>query len=56
MVEKRINMSCEECDKYNDGGKGIAYYRWGKANIGLTGCPKHLKEVINALNELQKKK
>lgn len=48
-------MSCDECEKCNEGQKGIAYYRWGTANIGLIGCQKHLKEVIDALNQAQKK-
>ena len=46
-------MSCKDCDEYNEGQKGVAYYRWGTANIGLMGCPKHIKEVLDALNKAQ---
>ena len=46
-------MSCEECDKTNEGQQGVAYYRWKTANIGLMGCRKHLREVIEALNKAQ---
>jgi len=42
-------MSCSECEK--EDGSRDAYYRWGVANIGLIGCPKHLKEVIDYLNK-----
>jgi len=49
-------MSCDECDKYNEGQKGIAYYRWGTANIGVMACPKHLREVFDALNKVQKQR
>lgn len=47
-------MSCEECDKMNEGQKGIAYYRWKTANIGMLGCPTHLKEIFEVLNQAQK--
>jgi len=47
-------MSCSECEKYNLGQEGIAYYRWKNANIGLLGCPKHIKEIINFLNSVQR--
>ena len=46
-------MSCENCNKCNEGGEGIAYYRWGKATIGVMGCRQHLKEVFEALNKVQ---
>lgn len=46
-------MSCEECDKTNEGQKGIAYYRWKIANVGVMGCKKHLKEIFDALNKIQ---
>ena len=49
-------MGCDECDKYNDGQKGIAYYRWKTANIGMLGCPTHLREIIDALNKIQEVK
>lgn len=43
-------MGCEECEK-QDGSQGVAYYRWGTANIGILACPKHAKEVIYFLNK-----
>ncbi len=46
-------MGCEDCDERNEGQKGVVYYRWKTANIGLMGCSKHLKEVIEALNKAQ---
>jgi len=48
-------MSCEECEK-QDGSQGIAYYRWGIANIGILACPKHAKEVIDFLNTKRREK
>jgi hypothetical protein len=45
-------MSCDECEIYQD-GMTIAYYRWGKANIGILACPKHATEIISALNKAQ---
>ena len=48
-------MSCEECDKFNEGQRGVAYYRWKTGNIGLMGCPKHLKEIMEVLNKYQTK-
>jgi len=45
-------VGCDECDKANREGR-VAYYRWGKANIGLIGCKKHVLEVIEALDKIQ---
>ena len=42
-------MSCPDCEK--EDGSRVAYYRWGTANIGLIGCPKHLKEVMDYLRK-----
>lgn len=41
-------MSCENCESYDDKGM-IAYFRWKKANVGLIGCPQHLKEIMEVL-------
>ncbi len=46
-------MSCENCEKENGNGEGIAYYRWKNANIGMMGCNKHLREIFKVLNENQ---
>jgi len=43
-------MSCIDCEKVQESGD-IAYVRWGKANIGLTGCDKHLSEILTILRE-----
>lgn len=42
-------MSCPNCEK--ETGERVAWYRWGVANIGLIGCPKHVKEVLDYLNK-----
>lgn len=47
-------MSCEECEKYNEGQNGIAFVRWKNANIGMMGCPKHLREIFDILRKTQK--
>lgn len=39
-------MSCKKCDEQKD----IAYFRHGKANIGMLGCDEHLREIFNKLN------
>lgn len=45
-------MSCNACDdRQNDGA--ICYYRWKNANLLIVGCDEHLKEVFEALNEVQ---
>jgi len=45
-------MSCDECDQAEEEGS-IAYFRWGKANVGFIGCPKHIKEIFNVLRGFQ---
>lgn len=47
-------MSCGACELAEDRGH-ISYYRWKHANIMMAGCQEHLKEVMNALNEFQRK-
>lgn len=44
-------MSCKDCEEAEK--NGIAYYRWDTANIGMIGCPKHLKEIFEVLNKAQ---
>lgn len=46
-------MSCKECEEYQEKGL-VAYYRWKNANIGLIGCPKHIKEILDYLNKRNK--
>jgi hypothetical protein len=45
-------MSCAGCKKMQDSGM-VAFFRWGRANIGIIGCRKHLREVFKALNKIQ---
>lgn len=47
-------MSCNACDLIQDEGDTKAYYRWKNANIEMNGCDEHLREVFDALNEVQK--
>jgi hypothetical protein len=48
-------MHCETCEDCNRASMNeeIAWYRWKTANLGLIGCKKHLKEVIETLNAIQ---
>ena len=46
-------MSCKDCEKSQETGL-VAYYRWKTANIGVTGCEKHIREVFDVLNREQK--
>ena len=47
-------MSCEDCERFEKEHQQTGrtyYYRWKNANIGLIGCEKHIKEVIDWLNK-----
>lgn len=44
-------MACKDCEKAE--GKGIAYYRWKSANVGMIGCDKHIREIFDALSAVQ---
>ena len=46
-------MGCKDCEEHNEGQKGVAYFRWKNANIGMMGCPKHLKEIFEVLRKAQ---
>ena len=46
-------MSCKDCQEAQR-GEWSAFYRWGTANIELRGCTKHLREVVEILNKIQK--
>ena len=46
-------MGCERCDKFSEDG-AVFWYRWKAANIGIIACEEHAKEIIDALNEIQK--
>ena len=43
-------MGCEECDKAQENGFHT-FVRVGKANILVSGCEEHLKEMFSQLNK-----
>lgn len=45
-------MSCHDCKVAQDGGM-IAPYRFGIANIDVSGCNRHVKELFDVLNKHQ---
>jgi len=45
-------MSCKECDAVQESDV-VAAYRWKNANIVMSGCGKHLREVMESLNKVQ---
>jgi hypothetical protein len=45
------NMSCIDCEEKPLRG---AYYRWKNANVEIIACEKHCKEIMEALNKVQK--
>ena len=47
-------MSCKECDAAQDSDL-VAPYRWKTATVILVGCNKHLREIIDVLNQVQAK-
>jgi hypothetical protein len=48
-------MSCEDCEKFQETGNAY-YWRLGTANIGITACKKHAKQVLEILNKSTKVK
>lgn len=48
-------MSCNDCEDFQEEGNR-AFYRWGKANIEINGCKKHLLEIFEVLSKDQKEK
>ena len=46
-------MSCLDCEDVLSGTVSWSYYRWKTANIAMSGCKAHLKEIFEALNEAQ---
>lgn len=46
-------MSCQDCETFQNNG-AVAYYRWKNTNIGISGCTKHVKEIMDVLNEVLK--
>ena len=48
-------MSCSRCDDVNaSSSKPEYFYRWKTANISMSGCREHIREVMKALTETQK--
>ena len=43
-------MSCEKCE-IAQAEKQEYYFRWKNANILLSGCREHIKEVMEVLRE-----
>ena len=44
---------CDKCDKITkDPGRG-AYYRWRGADIRITGCADHTREILSILDLAQ---
>ncbi len=39
-------MSCQKCEDT----KEVAYYRMGKANVGLIGCDEHFNQLMRAID------
>lgn len=48
-------MSCDKCEaaQNEETNHGVAYYRWKNANIEMTGCDEHLREIFDALTKAQ---
>lgn len=46
-------MSCEKCERAKE-ENGRCFYRWKNANIEIIGCRPHLREVLEALNSVQR--
>lgn len=44
-------MSCQKCEEAEN--DGVAYFRWGNANIGMVGCDEHLGEIFFILQNTQ---
>jgi hypothetical protein len=43
-------MSCRQCEDFN---VRTYPFRWHEANIEITACPRHAKEVMEALKQAQ---
>ena len=45
-------MSCPECSKAQDRDR-IAFYRWKAADVRMSGCDTHLREIFEVLTCVQ---
>lgn len=45
-------MSCEYCSKAQE-KESIVYYRWKNADIAMSGCDEHLKQIFGILSVAQ---
>lgn len=46
-------MSCKACEEVQQLGEMVFYYRWKNANLAVMGCREHVREMFEALNEVQ---
>ncbi len=51
-------MACADCDKAAERHRfdGAYWFRWRAADIGIIGCRKDVKEVMEALKKAQEGK
>lgn len=42
-------MACRDCEEVQDRGD-VAYYRLGKANVGVIGCDAHVNQIFRAVD------
>jgi hypothetical protein len=54
LLERREDMSCEKCKIAQDVEKREYYFRWKNANILLSGCEEHIKEIMDILRKVQR--
>lgn len=47
-------MGCKDCDEAQE-SNSVYYYRWKNANIELSGCKNHIKEIFKKLNNQEVK-
>ena len=47
-------MTCKECEKFQEKGNSVYYFRWDIANVGFIGCEKHIGEIFTVLRNHKK--
>lgn len=45
-------MGCKECE-VSQTVPASAFFRWGRANVGMRGCDHHLREIFDVLRSHQ---
>lgn len=48
-------MGCDACEEMSRKGQTVYPYRWKIATVEIVACAVHAKEIIDALNEAQRK-